>query len=131
MTDPPSNRLVWFGVLGGPVAWGVQFVANLYLSFARCDSDRWHLPIRDWQIGLALGAIVVGVAATAVTIQLYRQTAGIDDIAAEVRRGFGGRPPAARIHFLAICGLTVNFLALVIIVITGIGAPLLTVCQQV
>lgn len=130
MNESPSNLLLWFGVLGGPLAWATQFVANLYLSFARCDSGRWHLPIHVWQIGLSTGALVVGLAAFAVATRLYRQTADVDGISQQVLRGFGGHPPAARVHFLAICALVVNLLTLIIIVMTGIGAPLLSVCQQ-
>jgi hypothetical protein len=121
---------MWFAVLGGPVAWAVQFVANLWFSFAQCDTTRWHLPVKGWQIGLSVVALAVGLTATALCVRLYRRTDEIEELTQRVRRGFGGIPPAGRVHFLAVCGLTVNFLTLAIIVMTGIGAPLLTVCRQ-
>ncbi len=132
MSTIPSTRLLWFGVLGGAVAWVIQFAANLYFTFAQCNqpAPRWSLPVHGWQIGLSLLALVIGLAATAVSVQIFRSTYEIDDVDAQERRGDGYAPPLGRVHFLSLVGLTVNFLALAIIVMTGIGAPLLPVCQQ-
>ncbi len=132
MSDPPSDWVVWFGVLGGSVAWVLQFVANLAFSFAQCNAPagRWHLPVHGWQIGLSVAAILVGLAATGVSLRLYRRTFRLDHVAEAERHGEGTAPPTGRINFLATVGLTVNSLALAIIVMTGIGAPLLPVCQQ-
>jgi hypothetical protein len=132
MRFPPSDRLVWFGVLGGAGAWAVQFVANLFFSFAQCNAPagRWHLPVHGWQIGLSVAAILVGLAAEGVSLWLYLRTFRIDHVAEAERHGEGSAPPTGRINFLATVGLTVNFLSLAIIVMTAIGAPLLPVCQQ-
>lgn len=131
MTRLPSTAKIWFGVMGGPVAWTVQFLINLWFTYAQCSpTGRWQLPIKWWQIGLSIGALAIGLAATAVCVWLYRNTSEIEGMTATVRRGFGGAPPEARIHFLAVVGLTVNFLTIAIIVMTGVGAPLLTVCRQ-
>lgn len=132
MKAAPSNALVWFGVLGGAGAWAVQFVVNLAFTFAQCDapSGRWQLPVHGFEIGLSAAAVAVGIAATGVSLRLYRRTFRIDHIAEAERQGKGSPPPTGRINFLAMVGLTVNFLALAIIVMTGIGAPLLPVCQQ-
>lgn len=131
MNRTPSTALVWFGVLGGPLAWSVQFTVNLWFTFAQCSpTGRWQLPVRGWQIALSVAALAVGAAALAVCVMLYRRTSRIEEMAETVRRGFGGRPPMARIHFLSVVGLTVNPLSLIIVVMTGIGAPLLTVCVQ-
>lgn len=131
MSRTPSNLLVGFAVLGGPLAWATQFVVNLAFTYAECSpAGRWELPIRAWQIGLSVGALAIGLAALGVSIRLYRRTARIEDLAPTVRRGFGGAPPMARVNFLAVVGLTVNPLSLAIIVMTAVGAPLLMVCQQ-
>jgi hypothetical protein len=129
---PPPTALVWFGVLGGAIAWSVQFVANLAFTFAQCNAPpgRWQLPVHGWQIGLSVAAICVGLAAAAVSLRLYLRTFRLDHIAEAERRGEGTAPPTGRINFLATVGLTVNFLALAIMVMTAIGAPLLPVCQQ-
>ncbi len=132
MKYPPSNALVWFGVLGGAGAWATQFLANLYFTFAQCDqpTQRWVLPVHDWEIGLSLGALAVGLSSGAVSLWLYLRTHDLDHVAAHARHGDGVAPPLGRVHFLAVIGLLVNFLALMIIVMTGVGAPLLPVCQQ-
>jgi len=132
MRHTPSTTLVWFGVLGGPAAWAVQFLINLAFSFAQCNSPagRWTLPVHDWEIAVSAVAIAIGLTAEGVSLWLYRRTAQLDHVAQAERHGDGSAPPAGRINFLSMVGLTVNFLALAIIVMTAIGAPLLPVCQQ-
>ena len=132
MRSTPSNAIVWFAVLGGSVAWVVQFVVNLAFTFAQCNAPpgRWQIPVRGWQIGVSALAIAIGLAAEGASIWLYRLTHQIDHVAEAERHGEGSPPPTGRINFLATVGLTVNFLSLAIMVMTAIGAPLLPVCQQ-
>lgn len=128
----PSNFLVWFGLGGGALAWAVQFVAGLAFSFAQCEQSatRWHLPVRDWQIGLAVGGFIVGLASMAVAVMIFRRTYRIGDIFGEERRGDGAAPPLGRIHFLAICGLAINFLVLTIMAMDAVGTGLHGFCHQ-
>ncbi len=140
MTEEPRTALVWFGVLGGALAWATQFVAGLAFTFAQCNAPpgRWQLPVQTWQSLLSIAGVLVGVAAVAVCVRLYRDTREIDDgddgrrhdVAETERRGEGSPPPVGRVNFLATTGLLVNALALAIMVMTAIGAPLLRVCQQ-
>jgi hypothetical protein len=128
----PSTGLLWFGVLGGALAWVTQFVVGLQFTFAQCNSPagRWQLPVQTWQSALAAAGVVVGLAATVVSWRIYHATSEVDDVAEHERRGEGFAPPVGRINFLATVGLLVNFLAIAIMVMTAIGAPLLRVCQQ-
>ncbi len=128
----PSNGALWFGVLGGAGAWVVQFVANLALTFARCDQPRarWMLDVHGWEIALSLAALAVVLGAGAVSLRIFISTSRIDDVAKHERRGEGVSPPLGRVSFLSMVGLLVNLLTLTIVVMTGIGAPLLPVCQQ-
>ena len=129
----PSTWLLWFAVLGGAVAWLVQFATNLYLTFAQCNNGagRWNLPVHEVEIGLSALALAIGGAATVVSLRIFRATYdAADDVDGQERRGDGSPPPLGRIHFLSIVALTVNFLALAIVILTGVGAPLLRVCQQ-
>ena len=133
MSYRPSNWLVWFGVAGGAVAFAIQFVAGLAFSFAQCvngTTTRWHIPVRDWQIGLASGGFVIGVASTVVAAMIFRRTYRIGDIFGEERRGDGSAPPLGRIHFLAIVGLTVNVLVLMIMAMDAFGTALHGLCVQ-
>jgi hypothetical protein len=128
----PSNVLVWFGVLGGALAWATQMVAGLGFTFAQCNAPpgRWQLPVQAWQFWLAVAGVLVGLASVAVCVRLYRQTRDIDDAAETERLGRGTPPPVGRINFLATTGLLVNALALAIMIMTAVGAPFLRLCQQ-
>jgi hypothetical protein len=88
------------------------------------------LPVQAWQSVLSIAGVLVGLAAVAVCVRLYRQTRGLDHVAATERRGEGTPPPVGRVNFLATTGLLVNALALAIMIMTAIGAPLLRLCQQ-
>lgn len=128
----PPNLMLWFGVLGGGAAWGIEFVAGVFLSWAQCEQSggRTQLALRSWQTGLAAAGALVGLAALAVCLWIYLGTHRIGDVAGEERRGEGYPPPLGRVHFLAVVGLTVNFIVIVIMVITAIGAPNMAFCQQ-
>ncbi len=133
MSSRPSNLLVWFGLAGGALAWALQFVAGLAFSFAQCvngDTTKWHVPVRDWQIGLACAGFAIGVASTVAAVSVFRRTFRIGDIFGEERRGDGAAPPLGRIHFLAICGLAVNLLVLAIMAMDAAGTGLHGLCVQ-
>ncbi len=132
MKVAPRNLWLWFGVLGGAGAWAVQFLINLYFTFAQCNQPaaRFSLPVHGLEIGLSAGAVVIACSAEAVALRMYLRTHLIEDASEHERRGDGVHPPLGRVQFLSQVGLLVNFLALAIIIMTGIGAPLLPVCQQ-
>jgi hypothetical protein len=132
MSSRRADRLIWFGVLGGACAWAVQFVANLAFTFAQCDDPaaRWQLPLHAWEIALSAAAIIVALAAEATCIVMFLRTYDHDEVAAPERHGDASPPPTGRINSLSMMGMLVNFLALTIILMTAIGAPLLPVCQQ-
>lgn len=131
MKSAHSNLVVWFGVLGGPVAWAIQFVTGLFLTFYDCGAEsRSSVPLHPLETVIGVGAIVVGLASASVATWLFRDTRRDREVSLEVIRGFGGRPPVARLHFLAIVGVTVNFLAIAIVAMTTIGSPELLNCRQ-
>lgn len=71
-----------FGVIGAPVAWGVQLVASYGLSSFACFPARVPrsevLPGWEWLIpgliGISAAAVLVGLAATLVSWQSWRAT---------------------------------------------------------
>lgn len=132
MSFRASSLLVWFAVGGGAVAWAIQFVIGLAFGWAQCNSPagRWQLPVSAWQAGMAGGAFLVCMASMTAAGWLFKRTYRVGEVFAQERRGDGSPPPVGRIHFLALVGLTVNLLALAIIVMDGIGAPTLALCQQ-
>jgi hypothetical protein len=119
MTMRRQNAIAWFAVLGGAVAFTTQFVFGMQLGLARCEppATRFRPPVDAWAIGLAAAAAVVVLLAGLASIAIFRAT-----------RDEKGR--AERIHFLAVIGMTVNPLLLVLVVMDGVGVPVLTVCQQ-
>jgi hypothetical protein len=129
--NPPS-ALVWFGVAGGAFAWAAVHVAGYGFSLRRCIPTRTGVPLglHPWQIAIAAGGALVAIASIGVSVWLFLQTFRVGDAAGMERRGDGSPPPVGRIQFLSMVGVTVNILALAIIVLDGVGAPLLTACQQ-
>jgi hypothetical protein len=116
-----TAALLWFGVLGAPVAWVVQFLFGYAVTEAACDAagTRWGIPVDAWAaIATAVAGVIAALAGVAA-VTTFRAT-----------RGRGGEPPAGRIHFLATVGITLAPLFLCIIVLNGIGAILLTNCHQ-
>ena len=107
-------------------------MAGLAFSFAQCDPHpgRWHVPVQQWQVGLAIGGLLLGIASTAAAVQIFRRTFRLGDMFGMERRGDGSQPPLGRIHFLAICGLVVNFLVMTIVVLDAVGTALHGLCQQ-
>jgi len=132
MNFRPRSPIVWFAIAGGPLAYALQFVAGLAFTFAQCNqtSGRWQLPVHGWQISFAVAGLAIGLASVGTSVWLFRRTFRLHDVFAAERRGDGFPPPLGRVHFLSIVGITVNFLALSIIVMDGIGAPLLQTCHQ-
>jgi amino acid transporter len=115
------NILVWFGILGGPLAWAIVHVAGYGFGLAQCDdpASRWQLPVHAWDIAFAAVGAVIALTAAAVSLWIFRRTRTDDN-----------KPPLGRVHFLSVIGLTVNPLALAIIVMNGVGTALLGLCHQ-
>ncbi len=132
MTWRPSNLVLWFGVAGGACAFALQFVAGLAFSYAQCNPPiaRWHIPIQDWQAGLAAAGLLVALGSGAISVLIFRRTYRVGDMFAQERRGDGSPPPLGRVHFLSIVGITVNTLIVPLIVMDGVGTGLLPLCHQ-
>ena len=128
----PPAVLVWFGVAGGAFAWAAVHVAGYEASLSRCIPTGTGSvePLGAWQIAIAACGAVIVLASIGVCVWMFLHTFRVGDVAGMERRGDGSPPPVGRIQFLSMVGLTVNLLALAIIVLDGVGAPLLTACQQ-
>ncbi len=120
------NLLVWFGVLGGPLAWAAQFLFAMQFALARCESPdgRFQFPVHVISPVLGAAGALVGILAELAAISVFRATRADQHSqrAADVTMG--------RLHFLAAVGMTVNPLTLTICVMVAIGVPLLGLCHQ-
>lgn len=105
---PPINRgsllAIFFGLLAGPTAWGLQLVINYGLASHTCyagdtpsTTPVWH---STWTVILALNlvAVLLALVGTAVSLQRWQATRqGNRNNAFEVRE--------ARTRFLALWGV--------------------------
>lgn len=120
------NALAWFGVLGGPTAWAVQFLLSMQFGLARCESPNARFPFPVPALALALGAAGVAVGALA-ELAAWKVFHATDD---DERARTGPAVRGGRLHFLGAVGLTVNPLTMIICAMTAVGVPLLSLCHQ-
>jgi membrane protein required for beta-lactamase induction len=120
------GKLVWFAVLGGPIAWALQFLFAMQFGLARCESPygRFQFPVHVISATLGAIGVVVGVLATLVAIAVFRATRA-DEHTQDPSQITNGR-----LHFLAYVGIVVNPLTATICAMVAIGVPLLDLCQQ-
>ncbi|MEU3453404.1 hypothetical protein ABZ671_07350 [Micromonospora sp. NPDC006766] len=121
-----GGLLLWYGVLGGAVAWAVHLMAAWSMDELTCaagSAEISALPL--WQaVGLAViipalaAAGSLAVAALAWTRMRQAQRAGAPD-------GAYGRA-----RLLAAVGIWANLLFLSIIVLGGVALLVLPVCQR-
>ena len=120
------NRLAWFGVLGGPLAWAAQFLFGMQLSLARCESpdSRFQFPVHTISPALAAAGVLVAVLAELAAIGVFRATRPDQHSqrAPDIATG--------RLHFLGAVGMTVNPLTLTICAMVAVGVPFLGLCHQ-
>jgi hypothetical protein len=120
-----AGLFAWLGVLGPPFAWAVQHIAGYSVGLADCpDNARgpgWSVPVDALTIAIggatALVAALCGVAA----VTAWRTTRDADESDA---------PPAGRIHFLAVIGMTITPLFLAMIAMSSAGAIVMNGCTQ-
>jgi hypothetical protein len=119
--------LSWFGLLGAPLAWTLQFLFGLTLSEAACNEagTRWDVPVDGPTVAATVAAAIIAVLAGLAALAAFRET--------RHARGKGGaeeEPPLGRVHFLATVGVVISPLFLFIIVMNGVGVAVLANCQQ-
>jgi hypothetical protein len=111
----PSSPVLWYAVLGAPIAWGLQFGISYWVTQAKCSvaGDRWGISVDAWVIVLTVLAAALALGGWLVSLGLFQATA--DD---EMDSG----PPGGRTRFLAAVGLAIAPIFLAIILLNGIGA---------
>ena len=115
-----SAPLLWFAVLGAPLAWATQHVVGFGLTVAACGAPgrAWDIAVDAWTIAATVAAAVIAILAEIAAGVVFRAT-----------RDAGSDPPGARIHFMSIVGLTINPLFLFIILLSGVGVAVLDNCH--
>jgi hypothetical protein len=133
MSAPPGPRarltgglLLWYGVLGGAVAWAVHVLAAWGLDELACaaGSERVSAVPLVQAVGLAVVIpALVTVGSLLVAALVWRRTARAQRAGAQ-DRAFG------RSRMLAVVGVWANLLFLTIIVLGGIAVLVLPPCQR-
>jgi hypothetical protein len=117
--------LVWIGLFAAPAAWALQHVAGIEMQYATCHDNTpgpgFDLNVDGWTLDITLAAAAVAVAGGLSAVAAWRATRDSDDDDA---------PPAGRIHFLAVIGMTITPLFLAIILMSGLGETFLPSCVQ-
>jgi hypothetical protein len=113
----PASPVLWYAVLGAPVAWAAQFGISYWMTQAKCSvaGERWGISVDAWTIGLTVLSVGMAVGAGLVALGLLRATA---------QENAEGAPPGGRTRFFALVGLAVTPLFLAIIVLNGIGVAI-------
>ena len=107
MTQRRTEVLMWIGLFAAPVAWvGSEW------GMASCTIPEW---------ALLLPAALLAGAGIAGSFLTYRAVKGTDNDDA---------PPAGRIWILSIAGMVLSPLLFMIILLTHVGALLLSSCHQ-
>ena len=120
-----AGTLMWFGLFAAPFAWAAQHVTGVLLSISQCHDNAagpdWNVHIDTWAgIVTAVAALIAALGLVSAVLA-WRSTRDADDSDA---------PPAGRIHFLGIIGLTISPLFLAIILMSGLGTIFLPQCVQ-
>jgi hypothetical protein len=122
VTARRASLLMWIGVWAGPVAWALQHAAGVMFGLAQCgpNGSRWQVPLRTWDVLIAVAAGALAVGGIAAAVAAFRGT----------RDRSEDPPPGSRIHFMAAMALTIGPLFLAIIVLDGLGTGLVDLCRQ-
>jgi hypothetical protein len=117
--------LMWIGLFAAPFAWATQHVIGIELQYAHCHDNgpgpAWDIPVDALTIAVSAAAAAVAVLGGLAALAAWRSVRDADDDDA---------PPAGRIHFLGIVGITISPLFLAIIVMSGLGSVVLPACVQ-
>ena len=120
-----ADALMWFGLFGAPAAWVAQHVTGIALTIGQChdntDGPRWQVHVDTWALVITAVAAAVAILAGLSAVAAWRSVRDADD---------SDPPPAGRIHFLGIVGLTISPLFLAIILMSGLGTIFLSQCVQ-
>ncbi len=116
---PVGNLLVWYGVLGAPVAWALAHLVGVGATDAGCSPIGVPGSIDGWALGILVIAGLAAAGAEVAAILTFLAT-----------RESGEELPASRIHFLAVIGMMLGVLFLALILMAGIGALFLPECVQ-
>jgi hypothetical protein len=115
----------WLGVFMPPFAWAAQHVLGYATGLADCPDNTpgpgWHVPV---------DGITAVVGGTATVLVLLGGAFSLAAFLATREAEEDDAPPAGRIHFLSVIGLTIAPLFLAIVLMSSAGAIVANGCTQ-
>lgn len=123
-----SDGALWFGLLSGPVVYSIYFAAGYFFAEATCTADllRFRVlgleAISFWIVVLTLAAAAITGYSTIMAFGNWRRTRGEDESPAPER----SYPP-----FMAFVGAWLSGLFTLFIVMTGVPALFLPLCDWI
>jgi hypothetical protein len=122
---PSADLLMWTGLFAAPAAWTGQHLTGLWLEITRCH-DRAAgaspgIPVDALTIAVGITAAAVAVIGFAAAVAAWRSARDVDD---------DDPPPAGRIHFMGVIGMTISPLFLAMIVMSSAGGVAIMECVQ-
>jgi hypothetical protein len=115
----------WLGVFLPPFAWAAQHVLGFATGLADCPDNTagpgWNVPVDGLTVAIGGVATVLVLAGGALSLAAFLATREAEDDDA---------PPAGRIHFLSVIGLTIMPLFLAIVLMSSAGAIVANGCTQ-
>jgi hypothetical protein len=117
--------MMWFGLFAAPAAWALQHVSGIELQYAQCHDNTpgpaYDVHVDGWTLAVTLAAAAVAVLGGLASLAAWRATRDAEE---------DDPPPAGRIHFLSVIGMTVTPLFLAMILMSGLGEFFLPSCLQ-
>jgi hypothetical protein len=117
--EPRVRRiLLWFGVLGPPVAWAMQLFVDYYLASLRCAPG---FTANSWA-GVSVFTVLIVV--TTVLMAVVAGAAGLG--ALSIWRGLGANVEetiegdTGRVAFMALGGMLESLFFLLLIIVSGV-----------
>jgi hypothetical protein len=113
--------MMWFGLIGAPLAWAFQHVFGISVIEAACNppSPQWGVPVDSLTLTATVVAAIVATLSAGAAFMVYRAT-----------KDAGTQIPEARARFLAIVGIVVSPLFLSIVLMSGITVVAFPECTQ-
>lgn len=126
----PPSPLIWYGILGAPVAWAVEEMLGWLLNSGSCPSGS---PAGVGGTPTILGAreILLGVAAAALLAALAALAIGIKEWSSSQDCGLSSIQSRARSDFLAAIAVLVSFVFTLAILLESAALFILPTCEIV
>lgn len=125
-TEPAGNRLLWVGLLSGPIIYSLHFLVVYFLVETACHTDQLRGAILGWNL-ISFWVLIITVSAALITavsaLFAWRQW----------RRLFGAQLVRLELSqpLLTFLGVWLNLFFTLLIVLTGLPALFLVVCDWI